>query len=186
MELHRTDNPILLAMLMLSLPLNPEKEEFTALKEDYLIAPDWRSINMLKLLKRALAGDAEIATLLLWLGGYGNSIDQAIAEESQIFGVFMKQELEHETKEAGAGSQNVSARQFASSRAKPRGVRSIAKCRLVGRQFAVSRAKPRVAKEGASRGIKEASGMGKAFSRAGEKLFSYSFFCSGFESHYGF
>ena len=84
MRLHRTDNMIKLAMLMLSLPLNPEKAEHTALVEDYLIAPDWRSVMMLRLIKRALAGDMEIAMVLMAMAGYGGEIDQAIAEESQI------------------------------------------------------------------------------------------------------
>ena len=84
MRLHRTDNMIKLAMLMLSLPLNPEKAEHTALVEDYLIAPDWRSVMMLRLIKRALAGDMEIAMVLMAMAGSGGEIDQAIAEESQI------------------------------------------------------------------------------------------------------
>ena len=84
MRLHRTDDMIKLAMLMLSLPLNPEKPEHTALVEDYAIAPDWRSVTMLRLLKRAAAGDREIAMLLLAMAGYGEGIDRAIAEESQI------------------------------------------------------------------------------------------------------
>ena len=84
MRLHRTDNMMKLAMLMLSLPLNPEKAEHTALVEDYLIAPDWRSFMMLRLIKRALAGDMEIAMVLMAMAGYGGEIDQAIAEESQI------------------------------------------------------------------------------------------------------
>ena len=84
MRLHRTDNMIKLAMLMLSLPLNPEKDEYKALVEDYLIAPDWRSVMMLRLVKRALAGDMEIAMVLMAMAGYGAEIDQTIAEESQI------------------------------------------------------------------------------------------------------
>ncbi len=84
MRLHRTDDMIKLAMLMLSLPLNPDKPEYTALVEDYAIAPDWQSVTMLRLLKRAAAGDREIAMLLLAMAGYGEGIDRAIAEESQI------------------------------------------------------------------------------------------------------
>ena len=89
MRLHRTDNMIELAMLMLSLPLNPGKPEHTALVEDYAIAPDWRSVTMLRLLKRAAAGDREIALLLLAMAGYGEGIDRAIAEESQIVQAFL-------------------------------------------------------------------------------------------------
>jgi hypothetical protein len=44
--------------------------------------PDWRSVTMLNLIKRALAGDKEIALMLLAMAGYGEGIDQTIAEES--------------------------------------------------------------------------------------------------------
>ena len=39
---------------------------------------------MLRLVKRALAGDMEIAMVLMAMAGYGAEIDQTIAEESQI------------------------------------------------------------------------------------------------------
>ena len=90
MRLHRTDDMIVLAMLMLSLPLNPEKDEHTALVEDYLIAPDWRSVMMLRLVKRALAGDMEIAMVLMAMAGHGAEIDQAIAEESVFVQTMLK------------------------------------------------------------------------------------------------
>lgn len=84
MRLHQTDDMTQLAMLMLSLPLDPDKEEYTALKEDYAILPDWRSVMMLRLIKRALAGDREIALVLLAMAGYGEGIDRIIAEESVV------------------------------------------------------------------------------------------------------
>ena len=71
-----------LAMLMLSLPLNPEKDEQTALREDYLTLPDWRSVTMLRLIRRAYEGDKDIALMLLAMAGYGDGIDRAIEEES--------------------------------------------------------------------------------------------------------
>ena len=81
-RLHWTDNMIKLARFMLDLPLHPEKDEITALTEDYLLEPDWRSQIMLRLLKRAAAGDTEIALLLMALAGYGDEVDRVLTGES--------------------------------------------------------------------------------------------------------
>ena len=90
MRLHWTDNMIKLAMWMLSFPLDPEKNEYTALIEDYHLKPDWRSVTMLNLIKRAAAGDKEIALMLLAMAGYGEGIDQAIAEDSVFIHTMLK------------------------------------------------------------------------------------------------
>ena len=99
MRLHWTDNMIKLAMWMLSFPLDPEKNEYTALIEDYHLKPDWRSVTMLNLIKRAAAGDKEIALMLLAMAGYGEGIDQAIAEDSVFIHTMLKAIKGAESKE---------------------------------------------------------------------------------------
>ena len=98
MRLNQTDDMTQPAMLMLSQPLDPDKEEYTALKEDYAILPDWCSVMMLRLIKRALAGDREIALVLLAMAGYGEGIDRIIAEESIVINtmnrVFFKKQTD--------------------------------------------------------------------------------------------
>ena len=73
-----------LAGIFLSEPMSTEKDEFTALKEDYHLIPDLDAVIMLRLVRRALAGDAELAVLLLWLGGFGEEKDKIIQENSVI------------------------------------------------------------------------------------------------------
>ena len=88
--LYSTHDMSALAMLMLSLPLNPEKDEQTALREDYLTLPDWRSVTMLRLIRRANEGDKDIALMLLAMAGYGDGIDRAIEEESVFLNTMAK------------------------------------------------------------------------------------------------
>lgn len=82
MRLFWTPDMSALAMLMLSVPLDPEKDEAAALREDYLTLPDWRSVTMLRLIKRAVEGDRDIALMLLAMAGYGEGLDRAIEEKS--------------------------------------------------------------------------------------------------------
>ena len=78
-RLNWTDDMTQLARYMVDLPLHPEKDEMQALVEDYLLKPDWRSQIMLRMLRRAAAGDNEIAMLLLAVAGYGEEVDDILA-----------------------------------------------------------------------------------------------------------
>ena len=46
-------------------------------------------MRRLGITEAAMAGDMEIAMVLMAMAGYGGEIDQAIAEESQIFQVML-------------------------------------------------------------------------------------------------
>ena len=90
MRLYWTPDMSALAMLMLSVPLDLEKDEDIALREDYLTLPDWRSVTMLRLIKRAAEGDRDIALMLLAMAGYGDGIDRAIEEKSVFLNTIAK------------------------------------------------------------------------------------------------
>ena len=90
MRLFWTPDMSALAMLMLSVPLDPENDEDTALREDYLTLPDWRSVTMLRLIKRAVEGDRDIALMLLAMAGYGEGLDRAIEEKSFLLHTLAK------------------------------------------------------------------------------------------------
>ena len=61
-------------------------------KEDYYLQPDLYAVTMLRLVRRALAGDAELAVLLMALGGYRDEIDVAFQENSDIMQPLQGQE----------------------------------------------------------------------------------------------
>ena len=54
--------------------------------------PDLYAVTMLRLVRRALAGDAELAVLLMALGGYRDEIDVAFQENSDIMQPLQGQE----------------------------------------------------------------------------------------------
>ena len=73
-----------LAKIFLSEPMSREEDEYIALREDYHLIPDLDSVIMLRLVRRAMAGDAELAVLLLWLGGFEDEKEKIIHDSSLI------------------------------------------------------------------------------------------------------
>ena len=62
-------------------------------EEDYQLMPDWCSVLMLRTVRRALAGDTDLATLLMYLAGYGDELDRLIAENSVVLNTLIKKHL---------------------------------------------------------------------------------------------
>jgi hypothetical protein len=73
-----------LARIFLSEPMSSIRDEYTALKQDHHLNPDLLSVTMLRLVRRALMGDAELAMLLMVLGGSRDEVERAVEEESLI------------------------------------------------------------------------------------------------------
>ena len=71
-----------LVNLILSQPMDEEKEELQALKEDYHLIPDRHSILAYRMIRRAMAGDAELAMLLLSMSAFDGDIDRILLENS--------------------------------------------------------------------------------------------------------
>ena len=83
-QLRRGRSAVELINVFLSEPMSSLEDEYTALKEDYHIQPDLYSVTILRLVRRALLGDLELAVLLMSIGGYGNELDKIIMENSEI------------------------------------------------------------------------------------------------------
>ena len=66
------------------------EDEHRALKEDYHIVPDYRAVLLLRSVRRALAGDAELAAVLMLLAGYEDEVNRIIEEESDIVNKLFK------------------------------------------------------------------------------------------------
>ena len=73
-----------LARILLDNPLS-EKGSYHALKEDYHLMPNMNAALMLQMVKRALAGDRELALMLLLMAGYGDAIEKLIHEQSVLW-----------------------------------------------------------------------------------------------------
>lgn len=73
-----------LARTLLEAPMSREEDGRKALTADYRLVPDAVALLMLKTVRRALAGDAELAMLLLLLGGYEEEVQKAFLEESVL------------------------------------------------------------------------------------------------------
>ncbi len=70
--------------IFLSEPMSTIQDEYTALKEDYRLKPDLYAVTILRLVRRALMGDSELAVLLMALGGYKEEMDEIITANSVI------------------------------------------------------------------------------------------------------
>ena len=90
---YQPGNPLTVLLILLSLPMSDKKDEYLALKEDYQLMPDWYSVLMLRTVRKALAGDAELATVLLYLAGFGDELNRLIAENSVVFNTLIKKHL---------------------------------------------------------------------------------------------
>jgi hypothetical protein len=90
---YQPGNPLVVLLILLSLPMSDKEDEYLALKEDYQLMPDWYSVLMLRTVRRALAGDTELATVLMYLAGYGNELNSLIAENSVVLNTLVKKHL---------------------------------------------------------------------------------------------
>ena len=90
---YQPGNPLAVLLILLSLPMSDKKDEYLALKEDYQLMPDWYSVLMLRTVRKALTGDAELATVLLYLAGFDDELNRLIAENSVVFNTLIKKHL---------------------------------------------------------------------------------------------
>ena len=90
---YQPGNPLAVLLILLSLPMSDKEDEYLALKEDYQLMPDWYSVLTLRTVRKALTGDAELATVLLYLAGFGDELNRLIAENSVVFNTLIKQHL---------------------------------------------------------------------------------------------
>ena len=81
---YQPENPLMLLWILMNMPMSETENEYLALKNDYHLYPDWCAITMLKTVRRALSGDTELATALLYLSGYGDELNRLIAEDSVV------------------------------------------------------------------------------------------------------
>ncbi len=89
---YQPGNSLVVLQLLLALPMSENESEETALKEDYQLVPDWRSVLILRTVRRALEGDTELATALMYLAGYGDEIDRWIEEDSVVLNTLFKRQ----------------------------------------------------------------------------------------------
>ena len=89
---YQPGNSLVVLQLLLALPMSENESEETALKEDYQLVPDWRSVLILRTVRRALEGDTELATVLMYLAGYGDEIDRWIEEDSVVLNTLFKRQ----------------------------------------------------------------------------------------------
>ena len=73
-----------LTFILLKYPMSEKADEFAALRDDYHLTPGILAITMLRLVRRALAGDRDLALCLLVLGGYENMVGRILLEESAL------------------------------------------------------------------------------------------------------
>ncbi len=73
-----------LTFILLKYPMSEKEDEFSALLEDYHLTPSILAVTMLRLVRRALAGDRDLALCVLVLGGYENIIGRIMMEESSL------------------------------------------------------------------------------------------------------
>ena len=73
-----------LTFILLKYPMSEKEDEFSALRDDYHLTPSILAITMLRLVRRALAGDRDLALCLLVLGGYENMVGRILMEESAL------------------------------------------------------------------------------------------------------
>ena len=90
---YQPGNPLAVLLILLSLPMSDKEDEYLALKEDYQLMPDWYSVLMLRTVRKALTGDAELATVLLYLAGFDDELNRLIAENFVVFNTLIKKHL---------------------------------------------------------------------------------------------
>jgi hypothetical protein len=73
-----------LTFILLKYPMSEKEDEFSALLEDYRLTPSILAVTMLRLVRRALEGDRDLALCLLVLGGYENIVGRIMLEESAL------------------------------------------------------------------------------------------------------
>ena len=83
-HMRRVNNIAEMVKIFLSEPMSTIQDEYTALKEDYRLKPDLYAVTILRLVRRALMGDSELAVLLMALGGYKEEMDEIITANSVI------------------------------------------------------------------------------------------------------
>ena len=80
-----------LAFRLLAVPMSEEEDEAKALRNDYHLVPNLPAVLMLKMVRKALAGDGELGLMLLLMGGYEEDVEKCFLEESVIFQTFFQQ-----------------------------------------------------------------------------------------------
>ncbi|MBQ3373941.1 MAG: hypothetical protein IJG40_12520 [Oscillospiraceae bacterium] len=70
--------------ILLEEPMS-EKEEYHALTEDYHLVPNVGTVLALKMVRKAMEGERDLALLLLLTAGYGDWVQQLIREESVLW-----------------------------------------------------------------------------------------------------
>ena len=78
------DNLQDMTFILLKYPMSRKEDEYKALWEDYHMIPSPLAMMVLRLVRRALAGDRDLALMLLVLGGYDSLVAQIFMEESVI------------------------------------------------------------------------------------------------------
>ena len=78
------DNLHDMAFILLQYPMSKEKDEYKALWKDYHMIPSPLAMMLLRLVRRARAGDRDLALMLLVLGGYEKMVPRIFMEESSI------------------------------------------------------------------------------------------------------
>ena len=78
------DNLQDMTFILLKYPMSKKEDEYSALWEDYHMIPSPLAMMLLRLVRRALAGDRDLALMLLVLGGYDSLVAQIFMEESVI------------------------------------------------------------------------------------------------------
>ena len=78
------DNLQDMAFIFLKYPLSKEPDEYKAIRENYHMIPSPLAMMMLRLVRRAVAGDRDLALMLLVLGGYEKMVAQIFMEESSL------------------------------------------------------------------------------------------------------
>ena len=73
-----------MTIILLKYPMSKKEDEYKALWEDYHMIPSPLAMMLLRLVRRALAGDRDLALMLLVLGGYDSLVAQIFMEESVI------------------------------------------------------------------------------------------------------
>ena len=82
------DNLQDMTFILLKYPMSKKEDVYSALWEDYHMIPSPLAMMMLRVVRRALTGDRDLALMLLVLGGYEKHVAQIFMEESVILNTF--------------------------------------------------------------------------------------------------
>ena len=64
--------------------MTEQEDDLKALKEDYKLLPNLQSIAVLRMIRKALAGDAWLGYYLLSMSCYSAALDNLMFENSQL------------------------------------------------------------------------------------------------------